>query len=1642
MSTKKAAKKKRASDQKVNYPPVKKDITPYVRDLIETGIEHFAYRWCLEVGGDPERTVFLTLLPRGIPDFVVCGVVAKTINRGRPEVLDRQVHTGGVTSDCVIVQFDEKVDTTGGPQAIPFTGCPCGFFLLTNLSEEDKYNLFSDDLTDGATLVELDDLPPDAIVLPALKNQFQSSNALPPEGTVLPLKDFPKRTKELSAGEASSPEECCPLYTGGHGLPAICFPQTEVPASVKGSSQGKALQKHAGLLPPKEEPISLEMGVFPMEEFFKLMNKHQGWIPIKEVEKYLIKPEAKTPPSNGQPSQRKPPKREEPQPQATAPEPPVKDLPPSKHCLCPKPAKSQMSQGKPRTPVEQKPASTQTISMEASLPSEGMPTTTKGKHTQVKPGKKQPPEEMSMPSVKNLNPPEEAKGELSQGKLHPPVEKPPPSSSVEPPRKNLPPPEKAKGELSQGKPPTPVEKPPPSSSVVLPKKDLPPPEKAKGKLSQGKPPTPGEKPPPASSVEPPGKNLPPPEKAKGKLSQGKPPTPGEKPPPASSVELPGKNLPPPEKVASPDKNNLSKVKPPTAVEQRPPETIRTTSVKDPPPSQKVPPPGKGKRTKVKPHTPVDKQPPVTKLALPVKDSLPADKPTPPSKAQSSQVKPLQLAEVQSSGTKLVTPTREFLSMENVPVSAAQPPLTVKKQGLHQTNLSDEHSDRIAESSYLGSDGSPNEVQPPAVPLLEGPYEDAWEGASMERRKRKEDIEKGLQFIQSTIPFNGGQDAYKHFLQELVENLYKEGNDLYREKKAKLALGQYMEALNVSDYASCEGLVLCEELLCHLYVNRSCCYYSLGLYEKSLEDSEEALKLDKENTKALYRKAKTLDKLGKHQEAYSCISNRILTLVQDESVTELAQELVRKLGMKERRAYKRPQVELDSFGLLSNGVSKSANKTSSIVGTVDDLYTDLPRSSSGAVTASLANAARSEDDFVDCYIIGDELDSFLEQEMASKHMPQLIPVFPSGSQLVAGLGAAVRPGSSPLPPASFGTQARPALAPLRPPFGLRLDTLDSFDTSQESLDSLDTFTIDSRSLEPLTLRASSKPKNGGMAVNHKTDTVTYHAAPHTPAVAHSPLMLSYEFKQGCQQCYVKTGPKALDFTHREREDHKCKKEILLVRAKNSENKAWLKVRQRPPKVTSPYMLCKDIQSRNDCKYGDNCTFAYYQEEVDVWTAERKGTFHREQLFQTAGLLKPGNVARLLHEQKGIFTFLCQACLDSKPQTISKKDPGNPEFCTKKHKFDDHKCLVHVLNSTTVKYSKIRPLAPRFQMDLCRHQMRYGCLQEDTCNFAHSHVELCVWLLQKQSDVTPEDIVQESERMWKIPEPKAKQPSPKPLDLKMKIVCGQCLQNGRWIEADRDGKYCAAKARHSWTKEQTLIVMSKTKKNWVPVRPLPSVRMFPQQYEICVHVQNGRKCQYPGNCTFAHSNEEKDMWTYMKENKILDLTQVFDLCKKNGTAEKSGKAAPAVAAAATGSDKDSEKQILMPTDYADLMAGFHCYLCGKNSNSEKQWQKHIQSEKHKDRVFTLESEDSLWKYRFPAGEFKLCERYEETRSCTHGNDCPFAHGREELAEWHERRQVLQLKVSKAREDKLLEPSDSDFGKYTFLMQDLEEGGAGTL
>ncbi|XP_078388160.1 zinc finger CCCH domain-containing protein 7B-like [Cetorhinus maximus] len=971
-----------------------------------------------------------------------------------------------------------------------------------------------------------------------------------------------------------------------------------------------------------------------------------------------------------------------------------------------------------------------------------------------------------------------------------------------------------------------------------------------------------------------------------------------------------------------------------------------------------------------------------------------------------------------------------------------------------------------------------------------------------RQKRKEEIQKGLHFIQSPLAYPGSQDEYEAFLHQLIKNLLEEGNGLYREKDYKMALVQYIEALNVAKYAKSEEVVISQRLLEKLYVNRAACYFSMGVYEKALEDCESTLKLNENNYRALYRKTQALNELGKHKEAYECIAKCSLAVPQDENVVKLTQELAQKLGLRIRKAYIRAQHDIDTVGLTEIGNSMNSSKVS-INGTsrIDDIESDSPldlphipvpatipapasevsvpiTSVSVSIQQSQTDTAllkpplgdgvslsvpETAEEFPDEEIIGEELDTLLDSIGETNDFPmtsagtvptnlpndvsRLLAVFPTGAPV---LPSAVK--------GNVGTKVSlPSAYPMLPV--QKMDTLDSIgpNTIVNSLDSLDLLpgTESQPASRPMTPN-SNQSTSSSFTLGKQSNSLSCLSNSSTflgmvrgdggsflslSTLTKNPLSDTHDLRQACLNCFIKTGIKALDYNYNPDLDHKCKKDLLIGRLKSSTDTRWKKIRPRPTRNNygGPYYICKDIASKEDCKYGDQCTFAYCQEEIDVWTLERKGAINRELLFDPLGgdTRRSLTVTKLLKEHLGQFMFLCEECFDSKPRLISKKAKDNASVCSNletKHNFEENKCLVHMLCATTVKYSKIRQFQDHCLFDVCRHEVRYGCLREDSCNFAHSLIELKVWVMQQSSGITHEEIVQESMKHCLSMEAIASRTQVlsgagkvSSLGMKMKFVCSQCWRNGQVVEPDKSLKYCSAKIRHGWTKERrVMLVMSNERKKWVAIRPLPSCRNIPQQYDLCTHVAKGKKCQYVGNCSFAHSFEELDTWTYMKETKMYDMQQVYEMWLKNQKPMMTGEPTELTT-------KQSEKQIHMPTDYADAGIGYHCWLCGKNSNSEKQWAKHITSEKHKDKVFNSEDDQNCWQHRFPMGEFRLCER-QRKKCCPDGDKCRFAHSQSELEEWMERKDLMKMKLAKARKDMLIAPDDNDFGKYSFLMKDL--------
>ncbi|XP_042591295.1 zinc finger CCCH domain-containing protein 7B [Cyprinus carpio] len=888
---------------------------------------------------------------------------------------------------------------------------------------------------------------------------------------------------------------------------------------------------------------------------------------------------------------------------------------------------------------------------------------------------------------------------------------------------------------------------------------------------------------------------------------------------------------------------------------------------------------------------------------------------------------------------------------------------------------------------------------------------------LERQKRKEEIQKALGFIQSSLPFPE-PEGYEAFLTQLVCNLLDEGNTVYRDGEWRQAAVHYSEGVNVARYAQSEALVIPPELLESLYVNRAAAHYSLGEYERGVQDCDSALCVSEGSRRALYRKALCLRELGRLREAYECGTGCLLTAPHKSEVCGVVDDLANKLGLKIRKAYVSPQLDSTTSPTDSNGETNPPTGETSSNGleSLNDIGSDL--TSAQCIPAPLATPIPVSDDPQMpslSPVVPQDMPESPSQEPSgrvpysvpvSEHMDEcvmnedtscldtLLESIPKGAEVsvnsvqgaiptnLPNTAVGLRPPYSPGLPASSAQLAtqylNSAVSPL-PPLESS-SVLGQSEASSQTMDSLGSYSSGagdaagkgwSGSLITGGLDSLSEYTLPGGRIshsfipslrNHNASNANGPVGTNLSLLSRNPLAATHEFRQACNACYSRIGPRVMDYHYQPDAAHRCKRDVLLCRLRSSDDPTWKRVRPRPARnnFLGAFVLCKEVQERQECQYGENCTFAYCQEEIDVWTQERKGALSRELLFDPLGTneRRALSVTRLLQLHMGMFMFLCEECFDSKPRIISKRSKENLAVCsnlTARHPFDDNKCLVHVVRSANVRYSKVRPLHPLCQFDVCRHEVRYGCQREDSCSFAHSVIELKCWVLQQDTGITHEEMVQESKRHWHRLEQNAQRQKPmlgphqpsgsssnssavvsgggdgglgggstgggglvgcgrgRGLNLKMKFVCGQCWREGQVNEPDKSLKYCTAKARHSWTKERrVLLVKSFEKKKWVVVRPLPFSRTYPQQYDMCVHVMKQKKCHYIGNCSFAHSLEERDVWTYMKNNSLRDMQQMYEmwlsLTNQNRRTDSNLMTPP-----------PEEKQIAMPTDYSESMVG---------------------------------------------------------------------------------------------------------------------------
>nr|XP_039256845.1 uncharacterized protein LOC120333481 isoform X1 [Styela clava] len=537
---------------------------------------------------------------------------------------------------------------------------------------------------------------------------------------------------------------------------------------------------------------------------------------------------------------------------------------------------------------------------------------------------------------------------------------------------------------------------------------------------------------------------------------------------------------------------------------------------------------------------------------------------------------------------------------------------------------------------------------------------------------------------------------------------------------------------------------------------------------------------------------------------------------------------------------------------------------------------------------------------------------------------------------------------------------------------------------------------------------------------------------------NPLHNTHEFCLGCSDCVIKTGSRVVDYRYDENLNHMCYKNILLCRRRDSVD--WHKIRPRPQPQSKaqlydgPYYICKDLLAGSDCTYPVVCTFAYNQEEIDVWTLERKQMLNRRWLFDSLDedyMRELSVVGRVLCKHRGLFNFLCQACFTNKPRIIStfNLSTGTCINADAEHQESpDNRQLTHILRDTTVRYTSIR--VPAQQAILCRHEVRFQCTREEDCHFAHSLVERDVWALMIKKGLTPDQIVEQSrEYITKLSNNTntLEQGITQTTDLgvpmfrwKVKFICSLCYKNGQISEATKDRKYCTARAQHSWATNKKTVLVQTIRKDWTQIRDLPYLKNkgLPARFELCENIRRQKKCPFSNKCNFAHSQEELDIWIYLRDNQLKDLEELHDSLNR----DKQPKATrPAVLPLQNTIDPNA---IRLPTDFLPQSA-YHCWLCNKECNGQRQWDQHCLSVKH--RLGALSDSDGNWKYRNPGGNYEICERHLKN-ICEYDcvapvdNKCRNAHSIEELEEWKQRREYVLNRIKKAQNDQLISAADN--------------------
>ncbi|KAK7475840.1 hypothetical protein BaRGS_00032890, partial [Batillaria attramentaria] len=260
---------------------------------------------------------------------------------------------------------------------------------------------------------------------------------------------------------------------------------------------------------------------------------------------------------------------------------------------------------------------------------------------------------------------------------------------------------------------------------------------------------------------------------------------------------------------------------------------------------------------------------------------------------------------------------------------------------------------------------------------------------------------------------------------------------------------------------------------------------------------------------------------------------------------------------------------------------------------------------------------------------------------------------------------------------------------------------------------------------------------------------------------------YDYKIVCPSCFPYEG-----FPGRYRYNpytHECEENVLAVKRRNVNNSFWVRVRERTNhrEFFGRYILCNSVVHgrKEDCRFGEgSCSFAHNEAEQALWALEKDGRFsitdfilQNRKVSSTRGF----SLTELLKKYPGYFTFVCRDCFYGRPPRVSEGGPNNSCTGTATHRWDKTQVLAHVDTSgrlTLIDHRKFTSKSAFFRickfLHFCQDQIHGVCLS------AHSLLERDVWMLERDTDISRQQIVEQSRRRPQQAPPPQQQQQPPP------------------------------------------------------------------------------------------------------------------------------------------------------------------------------------------------------------------------------------------------------------------------------------------